>query len=91
MREKYSLPKVCINVRNDVPCGVGLGGSSADCAGVIIALNKLFSLGLGDGEMREIADKFGSDTAYMITGGFAVLPAGATKSNFFSPNSAPKC
>ncbi len=90
MREKYSLPRASINVRNDVPCGVGLGGSSADCAGVIIALNKLFSLGLGEGEMREIADKFGSDTAYMITGGFARLTGRGDEIEFFQSEFCPE-
>lgn len=90
MREKYSLPNVCISVKNNIPCGAGLGGSGADCAGVIIALNKLFSLGLSDGEMREIADKFGSDTAYMITGGFARLTGRGDKIDFFESEFCPE-
>lgn len=73
MRSKYSLPCVSVSVRNEIPCGAGLGGSSADCAGVILAVNKLFSLDLTLNEMREAANNFGSDTAYMLTGGFAVL------------------
>ena len=73
MRSKYSLPCVSVSVRNEIPCGAGLGGSSADCAGVILAVNKLFSLDLTLNEMRDVANNFGSDTAYMLTGGFAVL------------------
>lgn len=73
MRNRYALPHVSINVMNDIPCGAGLGGSSADCAGVILALDKLFSLDLSLETMREIANRFGSDTAYMLSGGYARL------------------
>lgn len=73
MTEKYSLPPVRISVCNRIPCGCGLGGSSADCAGVINALSDLFGLNLCDEEKRGIAEKFGSDTPYMLRGGYARL------------------
>lgn len=90
MSEKYFLPPVSIKVGNRIPCGAGLGGSSADCAGVILAVNKLFSLQLSVGEMREIAGKFGSDTAYMITGGFARLAGRGDEIDFFESEFCPE-
>ena len=90
MSEKYFLSPVSIKVGNRIPCGAGLGGSSADCAGVILAINKLFSLQLSVGEMREIAGKFGSDTAYMITGGFARLAGRGDEIEFFESEFCPE-
>ena len=83
MSGKYALPAVKINVVNRIPCGCGLGGSSADCAGVIMAVNNLFSLGLSDRELRYVAGLFGSDTPYMLSGGYARLTGRGEKIEFF--------
>lgn len=61
-----------IAVYKNIPVGAGLGGSSADAAGVLNALAKLY--GIKDGAaLKELADGLGSDTGYMLTGGFARL------------------
>ena len=59
-----------IVLKKRIPIGGGLGGSSADAAGVLSGLKTLF--GLSD-DMTELANELGSDTAYMLRGGFAVL------------------
>lgn len=69
--ERYGLPGADISVGNNIPSGLGLGGSSADCAGVILALDSLYGLNMSEREMADIALMFGSDTAYMLHGGFA--------------------
>jgi len=73
MVKEYSLPGAEIEIEDNIPSSCGMGGSSADCAGVILALNELYSLSLSLPKMQEIALKFGSDTAYMLTGGYAVM------------------
>ncbi len=67
---EFSTCGVDIHVLKNIPMGAGMGGSSADAAGVIRGMNKLFSLGSAR-ELKEIADSLGSDTGYMLTGGYA--------------------
>lgn len=61
-----------ITVWKNIPMGAGLGGSSADVAGVLNAMAKLYGAG-GNGQLKQIADGLGSDCGYMLTGGFARL------------------
>ncbi len=59
-----------ITVYKNIPIGGGLGGSSADAAGVLNALAKLY--GIADRTaLKSLADSLGSDTGYLLTGGFA--------------------
>ena len=59
-----------ITVYKNIPIGAGLGGSSADVSGVLNGMAALY--GIEDREkLKELADKLGSDTGYMLTGGFA--------------------
>lgn len=73
-----------ILIYKKIPVGGGFGGSSADAAGVLRALAALY--GISDmGALKCIADGLGSDTGYLLTGGFArlggrgdrVMPLGA--------------
>lgn len=59
-----------ITVYKNIPMGAGLGGSSADVSGVLNGMAKLY--GVEDKEaLKRLADRLGSDTGYMLTGGFA--------------------
>ena len=59
-----------IRIVRSVPVGAGLGSSSADAAGVLKALALLY--GIADmGAVKRIADTLGSDTGYLLTGGWA--------------------
>ncbi len=61
---------VDITVHKNIPMGAGLGGSSADVAGVLNGMAQLYSV--TDKEaLKTLADTLGSDTGYMLTGGFA--------------------
>ena len=61
-----------IAVWKNIPVGAGLGGSSADVAGVLRAMAKLYNI--DDFEaVKAIADSLGSDCGYMLTGGYARL------------------
>lgn len=59
-----------VKVNKKIPVGAGLGGSSADVAGVLNGLKRLYG---GKGDVTEIACALGSDCAYMLNGGFALL------------------
>ncbi len=83
MRKDRSFPFVCINIENNIPLGGGLGGSSADLAGVIVALNVLFDLGYNEDELVKIADSVGSDTAFMLRGGCAKIVGRSTVTDRF--------
>ena len=68
--EKYTVNGVNIVIDKNIPMGAGLGGSSADVAGVLNGLAKLYKIE-DDKGLDEIADALGSDTRYMRHGGFA--------------------
>ena len=59
-----------IEIYKDIPVGAGLGGSSADAAGVLNAMAKLYKI-KDRAALKKIADSLGSDTGYMLSGGFA--------------------
>lgn len=71
-QKEFSCAGAEINVYKNIPVGAGLGGSSADAAGVLRAMKKLYGInGSAENERRilEIADKVGSDVRAMYTGG----------------------
>ena len=59
-----------IVLKKKIPVGSGLGGSSADAAGVLNGLKALFKV---NADLNSLANALGSDTAYMLLGGFALL------------------
>ena len=69
--EKFSTTGADITIYENIPVGAGLGGSSADAAGVLRALAKLYKV--DKTELYSIANEFGSDIAYMIDGGYAKM------------------
>ena len=59
-----------ITVYKNIPIGAGLGGSSADVCGVLNGMAKLYNVG-DRVALKQLADDLGSDTGYMLEGGFA--------------------
>ncbi|MDE6059468.1 MAG: 4-(cytidine 5'-diphospho)-2-C-methyl-D-erythritol kinase [Clostridia bacterium] len=59
-----------ITVYKNIPIGAGLGGSSADAAGVLNAMARLYEISDG-AALKELADSLGSDTGYLLQGGLA--------------------
>lgn len=59
-----------ITVYKNIPMGAGLGGSSADISGVLLAMAKLYDIS-DMGALKSLADELGSDTGYLLTGGLA--------------------
>ena len=61
-----------IKIYKNIPLGAGLGGSSADAAGVIRGMGNLYGVG-SEVQLKELCDDLGSDTGYMLSGGYARL------------------
>ncbi len=55
-----------IRFRKNIPFGAGLGGGSADAAFTLVALNRLFDLGLSDEQMERLISPLGADCAFFI-------------------------
>lgn len=58
-----------IHIKKTVPIKAGMAGGSADAAGVIVGLDKLYETHLTKEQMCEIGAKAGSDVPFMIIGG----------------------
>lgn len=63
---------VKIRVSKSIPAGGGLGGGSADAAGVLMGLNDLFNLEMGLKELVTVAMKLGSDIPFFIDPGHPI-------------------
>ena len=68
--ERFSTTGADIVVYRNIPVGAGLGSSSADIAGVLNGMAKLYGI-TDKAELAKLAEELGSDTKYMLTGGFA--------------------
>lgn len=58
-----------IHIKKTVPIKAGMAGGSADAAGVIVGLDKIYETNLTHQQMCEIGAKAGSDVPFMIMGG----------------------
>ena len=65
---KFGTKGADVTVKRNIPTAGGMGASSADIAGVLVALKKLYKV---DGDIKPLADKLGSDAGYLLSGGFA--------------------
>lgn len=68
--EAFQTQGADITIYKNIPIGMGLGGSSADIVGVINGMAQLYGV-TDKTALKRLADGLGSDTGYMLTGGFA--------------------
>jgi 4-diphosphocytidyl-2-C-methyl-D-erythritol kinase len=61
-----------IHIKKEIPVAGGMAGGSADAAGVIVAIDSLFDLGLSRDSMEKLGSQLGSDVPFSITGGIAI-------------------
>ncbi|MDR3050887.1 MAG: 4-(cytidine 5'-diphospho)-2-C-methyl-D-erythritol kinase [Oscillospiraceae bacterium] len=59
--------EICLS--KHIPVGAGLGGGSADAAGVLVGLNALWGLGLPVEELAAIGLEIGADVPFCLYGG----------------------
>lgn len=64
---------VHLTVRKHIPQQAGMGGGSADAAGVLVALNKLFKTKLTTQQLCAIGLTIGADVPFCILGGTAYV------------------
>ena len=68
--EKFNTNGVNIEIIKNIPDGGGMGGSSTNISGVLKGMKKLYKI---DSDVKDIADSLGSDSGYLLDGGFARL------------------
>ena len=59
-----------ITILKDIPIGAGMGGSSADVAGVLVGMQRLYNAAT-DAQLETLAESLGSDVKFMLKGGYA--------------------
>ncbi|MCR5718044.1 MAG: 4-(cytidine 5'-diphospho)-2-C-methyl-D-erythritol kinase [Oscillospiraceae bacterium] len=64
--------KITIALHKMIPSGAGMGGGSADAAGVLWGLNRLLKCGYPNEQLREIGVKLGADVPFLLLGGTAL-------------------
>ena len=64
---------VTLEVDKHIPLMSGVGGDSSDAVAVLRGLNQLWGLGLSPGELLELAWQLGSDVAFFLYGGTALV------------------
>jgi 4-diphosphocytidyl-2-C-methyl-D-erythritol kinase len=74
LKETYGIKNgVEILLKKTIPAGAGLGGGSSNAAVVLLALNKLWNLNLDPTQLQGLAARIGSDVAFFIHGGTALV------------------
>ncbi len=66
MQERYGCGSISIVLDKRIPFGAGLAGGSSDAVSVILAMDRLFGLELGEACLIDIAAELGSDTAFFV-------------------------
>lgn len=72
LQETASDCGVHIHIEKHIPSQAGLGGGSADAAGTLLALNRLFGETVAFRRLTEIAFQCGADVPFCLTGGMAL-------------------
>jgi 4-diphosphocytidyl-2-C-methyl-D-erythritol kinase len=62
-----------IELSKKIPLLSGLGGDSSDAAAALIGLNRLWGLAYSSGELARLASQLGSDVAFFLFGGTALM------------------
>ena len=75
---KKENPGVKIHLEKKIPHAAGLAGGSADAAGVLVALKRLFMPELTDRQLIEIGSTVGSDVPFCALGGTMVAQGTGT-------------
>ena len=83
--QTFGVNGVDITVYKNIPMGAGLGGSSADVSAVLLGMAKLYGI-QDQAKIETLAEKLGSDTKYMLKGGFARMQGRGTQLKYLDVN-----
>lgn len=74
LRELHGHPGlgIVLRITKQIPMAGGMAGGSADAAGVLLAANHVWRLGLELDPLAEVAAQLGSDVAFLLYGGNAL-------------------
>ncbi|MCI0652365.1 MAG: 4-(cytidine 5'-diphospho)-2-C-methyl-D-erythritol kinase [Planctomycetes bacterium] len=72
VRAARSIPPVSVRLTKEIPAGSGLGGGSANAAGVLAALEALYPSGRSRARLMECAASLGSDVPFFLGAGAQV-------------------
>jgi 4-diphosphocytidyl-2-C-methyl-D-erythritol kinase len=64
---------VTIELEKRIPFAAGLGGDSSDAAAVLLGLNQLWPTELKPSQLLDLATRLGSDVAFFLHGGTALV------------------
>jgi 4-diphosphocytidyl-2-C-methyl-D-erythritol kinase len=65
----HEISGLKFRISKNIPVGSGLAGGSADCAGTLVGLNRLWDLKLPEKKLIEIGASLGSDVPFCLIGG----------------------
>lgn len=69
LRDAYGVAAgAVIHVDKQVPVAGGMGGGSADAAATLVALNRLWGLGIATEELRRLGGTLGADVPFAMLG-----------------------
>ena len=63
-----------ITIEKGIPEAMGLGGGSSDAAAALVALNRLWGLGLTAADLEDMGRALGVDVPFLVGGGTASRP-----------------
>jgi 4-diphosphocytidyl-2-C-methyl-D-erythritol kinase len=73
LKERHDVKKgVEIRVRKRIPAGKGLGGGSSNAAMTMLALNRMWGLGLSKETLKDLGAQLGADVPYFFEGGLCL-------------------
>ena len=75
-----------IHLTKRIPVGAGLGGGSSDAAAVLVALDRLWQIGMTSTELESLGAALGSDVPFFVRGGSAVGTSRGESLEHFEPN-----
>lgn len=84
--QAYNTNGADVVVHKRIPISSGMGGSSTDASAVLRAMKRAYKI--EDANLEDLANQLGSDTAYLLEGGFARIQG---RGEIITPITVKKC